>query len=218
LNAFVELSGSHGIDGLSPECWGLIDQYRQLLWQWNERMNLTRHTTLDLFVRRDLLDAWKLAKYLQPNEEVLDVGTGGGVPGVLLAIMRPDLQVTLCESIGKKARAVEAMVGSLKLSVPVYPMHVKKVLDEFRYDSLVVRGVGSLTQLCTWLDAYWHSFGRLLAIKGPRWVDERGEARHRGLLKNIELRKLDEYKIPETESESFILQLRRPRPGESSTE
>ncbi len=138
--------------------------------------------------------------------------------GVLLAILRPDLQVTLCDSVGKKARAVESIVKALKLPIPVYPTNVQKVLDDFRYDTLVVRAVGPLSKLCTWLADYWHSFGRVLAIKGPKWVDERGEARHLGLLKNLELRKLDAYTMPDTESESVILQLRRPRPGEASTE
>jgi hypothetical protein len=66
------------------------------------------------------------------------------------------------------------------------------------------------------LDAYWHTFGRLLAIKGPKWVEERAEARHLGLLKNIELRKADSYLMPDTTSDSVILSLRRLRPGEVS--
>ncbi len=181
-------------------------------------MNLTRHTNFDLFARRDLLDSWHLAKLLKQEEEVLDIGTGGGVPGVVLAILRPDLQLTLCDSVGKKAKAVESIVRALDLSIPVHPTNVQKVLDGFRYDSLVVRAVGPLSKLCVWLEDYWHTFGRLLAIKGPKWVEERGEARHRGFLKNIELRKADSYLIPDTHAESVILQLRKLRPGEKSTE
>jgi 16S rRNA (guanine527-N7)-methyltransferase len=54
-----------------------LDQYRQLLWSWNEKMNLTRHTTLEKFVARDVLDSWELTKLLARGERVLDVGTGG---------------------------------------------------------------------------------------------------------------------------------------------
>jgi 16S rRNA (guanine527-N7)-methyltransferase len=181
-------------------------------------MNLTRHTNYDLFARRDLLDSWHLANLLKEGEEVLDIGTGGGVPGVVVAILRPDLQLTLCDSVGKKAKAVESIVRSLDLAIPVHATHVQKVLDDFRYDSLVVRAVGPLVKLCVWLENYWHTFGRLLAIKGPKWVEERGEARHRGYLKNIELRKADSYPMPDTHAESVILQLRKLRPGEKSTE
>jgi 16S rRNA (guanine527-N7)-methyltransferase len=207
-----------GIHGIAEDRWPLLAAYCHQLWEWNEKINLTRHTTYELFAKRDLLDSWHLAKYIEQGEEILDIGTGGGVPGVVLAILRPDLQVTLCDSVNKKAKAVESMIKELRLEVPVYATSVQKVLDDFRYDSLVVRAVGPISKLCTWLSDYWHTFGRLLAIKGPKWVDERGEARHLGLLKNIELRKLDAYSMPDTESESVILQLRRPRPGEVPTE
>jgi 16S rRNA (guanine527-N7)-methyltransferase len=86
------------------------------------------------------------------------------------------------------------------------------VLEDLRFASLVTRAVGSLSQLTGWLKDYWHCFDRLLAIKGPRWVEERGQARHVGLLNGIELRKLTSYQMPGTESESVILQLWRPRP------
>ena len=207
-----------GIDGIESNCWKPLEQYCRLLWDWNEKINLTRHTNFDLFAKRDLLDSVKLARLLAPNEEILDVGTGGGVPGLVVAILRPDVQVTLCDSVAKKARVVEAIAKSLKLQTPVYATDVRKVLDDFRYDSLVVRAVGPMTKLLRWMDAYWHTFGRLLAIKGPRWIEERGEARHLGLLKNIELRKADAYLMPDTTSESVILSLRRLRPGEVSKE
>ncbi len=205
-----------GLSDIPNDRWEVLEAYCRSLWEWNSRMNLTRHTDFDLFARRDLLDSWHLSNLLAPDEEVLDIGTGGGVPGIVVAILRPDVQMTLCDSVGKKARAVEEMVASLGLKIPVYPRHVKGVLEDFSYDSLVVRGVGPLIKICGWLNDHWHQFGRLLAIKGPKWVEERGEARHRGFLKQIELRKAVSYPMPDTQSESVILQLRRLRPGEKS--
>jgi 16S rRNA (guanine527-N7)-methyltransferase len=186
-----------------------IDAYCQQLWQWNEKINLTRHTNYDLFARRDLLDSVHLAALLQPGEEVLDVGTGGGVPGLLLAILRPDIVVSVCDSVAKKSKVVRDIVGRLELPVAVYDSRVQDVLDDLRFHTLVTRAVGSLSQLLGWLQDYWMSFDRLLAIKGPRWVAERGEARHRGLLADLDLRKVDSYPMPGTESESVILQIQR---------
>jgi 16S rRNA (guanine527-N7)-methyltransferase len=179
-------------------------------WDWNDKINLTRHTTPELFVQRDLLDSVQLAKLLGPNEEVLDIGTGGGVPGILVAILRPDLQVSLCDSVAKKAKVAEDIVKQLKLDVRVYPLSVSRVLEDDRFDTLVARGVGPLVRLCGWLKEEWHKIGRLLAIKGPKWVEERGEARHRGMLQGVDLRRLVSYRMPGTESESTILQLARP--------
>src|ERR671919_480947 len=75
---------------LPAEQAALLDRYCRLLWEWNEKLNLTRHTDYEKFVSRDLADSLELAKHLKPGEEVLDVGSGGGVPGIVLAIVRPD--------------------------------------------------------------------------------------------------------------------------------
>lgn len=184
-----------------------LDDYCQALWRWNEKLNLTRHTDYDRFVTRDVVDSWQLARLLSPNERILDVGTGGGVPGVIVAILRPDVKVSLSESVAKKARAVDAIVKEIRLPIAVHAMRAEKVLDQNRFHSVVVRAVGPLTRILTWLNPYWGSFGRLLAIKGPSWTQERGEARHLGLLQDLELRIAVSYPMPGTDSQSVILKI-----------
>lgn len=187
----------------------LLDQYCQRLWDWNAKLNLTRHTDYDKFVSRDLIDSLEISRLLEPGQSVLDVGTGGGVPGIVLAILRPDLKVSLCESVGKKVHAVQEILRGLGLDVPVYHERAEKVVPEVRFDVLVARAVGPLWKIGRWFQAHWGEFGCLLAVKGPRWVEERGEARHRGLLQAVELRKVASYPMPGTDSESVILRLRR---------
>lgn len=194
---------------LPDQFWKPIVDYCSMLWDWNTKINLTRHTSPESFVRRDLLDSWHVSKCIAENEDVLDVGTGSGVPGVILAVIRPDLQVTLCDSIAKKANVVEDMTKKLELQVPVYAESVQKVLEDFRYDTLTSRAVGPIVKLCRWLDPYWHTFGRMLAIKGPKWTEEKNEAAGRGLLKRVDFKCLVSYPMPGTESESSILQLKR---------
>ncbi len=191
-----------------------LDQYCRLLWQWNTKLNLTRHTDFDRFVSRDLLDSTQLGLLLAQNCEVLDVGTGGGVPGIVLAIIRPDLDVSLAESVGKKAKVVEEMVRSLKLPVAVHHERAEEVLDDLRFDTLVARAVGPLWKMCKWFRPHWHSFGCLLATKGPNWTAERAEARAKGLLNGVELRNVATYPMPGTHSDSVILRLRAERSEE----
>jgi 16S rRNA (guanine527-N7)-methyltransferase len=187
----------------------LLDRYRRLLWSWNERINLTRHTTLEKFVHRDVFDTHQLAGLLLRGERVLDIGTGGGVPGVILAILRPDLKIHLSESTQKKARAVEAMVGELDLNVPVYATRAEEVLEVRTFDTLVARALAPLAKVLTFLSPHWDAFDQLLLIKGPSWIQERGEARHAGLMRGLDLRKAVIYQTPQTGAESIILKIRR---------
>jgi len=192
-----------------------LDKYRALLWQWNEKLNLTRHTDFRSFASRDVMDSVQLEKVLAAEEEVLDVGSGGGVPGVVLAILRPDLDISLCESTGKKAKVLDAIVAELALPVAVHHCRAESLLEDFRFDSVVARAIGPLWKICTWFEPHWHSVSRLLLIKGPRWLDERAAARERGLLRNLDLRRVAEYPMAGTQSRSVILQLSR-RQGTSA--
>jgi 16S rRNA (guanine527-N7)-methyltransferase len=206
-DSFSAALGRHQIE-LNPERVELADRYCRLLWDWNTKLNLTRHTDFEKFVSRDLVDSLVLARHLEHAERVLDVGTGGGVPGILLAICRSDLQVSLCESVAKKAHVVEQIVTALRLPINTYHRRAEDLLAERTFDTLTARAVAPLPKLLTWLADRWGAFDRLLAIKGPNWVAERHEARERNLLKRLDLRKLENWPLPGTESESVLLEIR----------
>jgi len=205
-DALTAALAAHRIE-LPDEQVAQVRRYCGLLWEWNAKLNLTRHTDYQKFVSRDVVDSLAFAEFLAPDEKTLDVGTGGGVPGVLLAIFRPDLRMSLSESVGKKARAMADIVQRLGLSAPVLHGRAEDFLPKSEFNSLVVRAVGTLKTLLTWLRPHWGRFDRLLVLKGPAWVEERGEARHYGLLHGLALRKLTSYPMPGTQSESVLLQI-----------
>ncbi|MGE4105441.1 MAG: 16S rRNA (guanine(527)-N(7))-methyltransferase RsmG [Pirellulales bacterium] len=202
----------HGVT-LEPDQVELLDRYARLLWDFNARLNLTRHTDYERFVARDLRDVMALADLLEVGEHVLDLGTGGGVPGIPLAIIRPDINVSLCESIAKKARAVGEIVAALGIDVPVYHQRAEQVVEEQNVDTIVARAVGPLEKILGWLGPHWDRFNRLLLVKGPNWTDERQAARHRGLLRGLELRRKVSYPLAGTESEGVVLEVRREESG-----
>lgn len=196
----------NGIE-LPAEQIALLAEYCRLLWDWNSKLNLTRHTDCEKFVTRDLVDSLAFAKFLRPGESVLDVGTGGGVPGVVLAIVRSDLKLSLCESVAKKARAVADIVEHLRLRAAVYHARAEDLLGDLRFDTLVFRAVARLRKLLEWFKPRWQRFDRMLVLTGPSWVEQRGEARHYGLLKGMALRKLKTYPMPDSHAESVLLQI-----------
>jgi 16S rRNA (guanine527-N7)-methyltransferase len=206
----------HGIQ-LPEDQIAQLQQYCTLLWDWNAKINLTRHTDYEKFVSRDLRDSLRLAELLQPGETVLDVGTGGGVPGVILRIVRPDLAVTLSESVGKKARVVADIVAHLGLPATVFPGRAEDAVAGQHFTSLVVRAVAPLTKLLQWFQPHWSGFDRMLVLKGPSWIDERGEARHRGQFHGLALRKLSSYPIPDSNAEGVVLEIRKKTEGEKGS-
>jgi 16S rRNA (guanine527-N7)-methyltransferase len=211
-DTLIAALGRHGIE-LPEGQVAAFDKYCSLLWEWNKKINLTRHTDFEKFVGRDLVDSLAFAEFLEEGERVLDVGSGGGVPGVVLAIVRPDLKLTLSESVGKKAKVLDDIIARLGLKTPVVHGRAEDALAKGRFDTLTVRAVAPLKKLLEWFGPHWKSFGRLLVLKGPAWVEERGEARHFGLMKTLALRKLKSYPLPGTESESVLLAI-GPKPKE----
>ena len=195
----------------SDEVRQKIQKYCVLLWHKNQVMNLTRHTTWESFVSRDLVDTLELSKLIPENQEVLDVGSGGGVPGLVLAMIRPDLEISLSESVGKKALALAEFAEVTGVHVQIYRERAEKLLDDFRYDCTIARAVGSLSKFCHLFEDRWLNVNRLLAVKGPNWINEKKEAEEAGGLNQVQVKPLAVYPTPGTEWNSTILEI-TPRP------
>ncbi|MBE6429222.1 MAG: 16S rRNA (guanine(527)-N(7))-methyltransferase RsmG, partial [Planctomycetaceae bacterium] len=179
----------YGVEVSEPQI-ELLEKFCELQWDWNKKINLTRHTTYEKFVTRDLVDTLAFSEFLAPNEKVLDVGSGSGVPGILLGILRPDVSVSLVECVGKKAKVLADIIHELQLPIPVYCALGQDILGNWQFHTLTFRAVASMKKLLEWFKPCWLHFDRMLLVKGPKWVEERGEARHYSLLKGLALRKL----------------------------
>ncbi|MCH2182706.1 MAG: 16S rRNA (guanine(527)-N(7))-methyltransferase RsmG [Mariniblastus sp.] len=206
--AIEQLGLAEALADLDDACLHKVRQYAVLLWIKNQQMNLTRHTTWEQFVARDLLDTVELSSLIPPDIEVLDVGSGGGVPGLLLAILRPDLKLTLTDSVGKKAAALGEFAAALEMDVEIYNERAEAVLEDVRFDVTIARAVGPMVKICRWFEGHWPSVGRLLAIKGPKWPEELEQANQANVTGGITVTPLKEYASPGTEWKSVILEMR----------
>ncbi len=113
---------------------GLLKQYIELLKDWNTKINLISRKETDFCVRH-ILHSLAIAKYADfGNSKILDVGTGGGLPGIPLAILNPEAEFLLIDSIGKKISAVQDIINSLKLdNVRAEHIHSRNLRGSFDY-------------------------------------------------------------------------------------
>lgn len=157
--------------------------YERLLLVWNERLNLTAVRTPEAIRQRHFLDSLGCGVVLgQLNgRSLIDVGTGAGFPGLPLKLLYPQLQLTLVESVGKKAAFLETVVAELGLSDVTVVAERAEVLGQqpaFReqFDWAVARAVAPLRVLVEYLLPLCRVGGQVLAQKGERAAEEVAEA------------------------------------------
>lgn len=141
-----------------------------LLHKWNRAYNLTAIRTPDEMVARHLLDSAAVLPFVQ-GPTLLDVGSGPGLPGLVLAILRPDLAVTLLDSNGKKVRFQRQAVLELGLT-NVTPVQARVEAFEGRFDQVISRAFASLGDFIGLTGHLLAPGGRWLAMKGPAVEDE----------------------------------------------
>lgn len=164
---------------LTEEQHGLLSRYLDLLTAANERMNLTRIVDRASAEVQHVGDALTLLPYLPAGAgfRLADVGTGGGVPGLPLAIARPDVKVTLVEATKKKAAFLKEAAEQLGLqNVTVLDQRAEDVGQDpgtrEQFDVAVARAVATIAWLAEWCLPLVKKGGKVLLMKGPRHVEE----------------------------------------------
>lgn len=157
--------------------------YLELLLEWNEKMNLTAITDPEEIVEKHFVDSLTLltACKIKPGVKLIDVGTGAGFPGIPLKIMRPDVQLTLLDSLNKRLNFLGEVCGALGLeSVRVHRRAEEAGLDRKMresYDIAVARAVAPLNVLCEYCLPLVKMKGYFVAMKGPGVQKELEEAK-----------------------------------------
>jgi 16S rRNA (guanine527-N7)-methyltransferase len=158
--------------GLPPSLTVPLQAYLALLDRWNRAYNLTAIRDPREMVTKHVLDSLAMHGFVR-GDKLADLGTGAGLPGIPLAIANPDLQVTLVESSGKKARFLREAARSLRLdNVRVAESRIEALDEAGAYDAITARALATLPLILELGGHLLAPAGRLLAMKGVVPADE----------------------------------------------
>ena len=182
----------------------LLD-YLALLAKWNSVYNLTSVRDPAQMVVQHVLDSLTAVPAFAGAVNVLDVGAGGGLPGIVLAIARPDMQVSLIDTVHKKTAFLTQVKAQLGLSnVTVYTMRVEQLEVKNKFDVITSRAFADLSDFVNWSNHVLTDGGRFIALKGVAPADER--ERLPELWKVEELRPL---KVPGLDAERHLVFIKK---------
>lgn len=175
-NSLKEYCNFHNIY-IDNNIFEKLNTYYELLVEWNEKINLTAITQLEDVYIKHFTDSLASLGRIKQNSTVCDIGTGAGFPGLVIAIFRPDLKVTLVDSLNKRVNFLNLVCNKLKLT-NVVTLHYRAEDIDFKdgflnsFDYVVSRAVANLNTLVEYCLPYVKVNGQFIAYKTETAKDE----------------------------------------------
>ena len=182
-------------------------QLVELLHKWNKAYNLTSVRDPDAMLVKHILDSLVVSPHLH-GERFIDVGTGPGLPGLPLAIINPDKQFVLLDSLGKRINFIRQVIQELGLTnVTPVKSRVEEYQPDVGFDCVLSRAFASLEDMLSWCHHLPSEQGSFLALKGQYPEQELAQ-----LPANIRLVACHELRVPELEGERHLLEFKHIQP------
>ncbi|MBU3091155.1 16S rRNA (guanine(527)-N(7))-methyltransferase RsmG [Clostridium sp. CM028] len=171
-------SSNEGLE-FSEKKYEQFMKYKDLIKEWNEKVNLTAIKEDEEIVKKHFIDSMKVFKFdqLKNAKNVIDIGTGGGFPGIPMKIIKPEVNIVLLDSLNKRVKFLNEVINSLQLeNIKAIHGRAEDFAQEIQYrekfDVAVSRAVANLTVLSEYCIPYVKVGGYFVAMKGPAVEEE----------------------------------------------
>jgi 16S rRNA (guanine527-N7)-methyltransferase len=175
--------------------------YKDILLKWNKAFNLTALRDEKTVVINHLLDSLSVAHLIQEND-VLDVGSGAGLPGIVLALYDPKKQITLVDKVGKKAAFMRQVCIELDIkNVDVIHCRVEDMDHNKKFDAIVARAFSEMDLLINLTKNIIKKNGYWYGMKSKKLMDEI-------IVKRKEFLEIHQIKVPFLEADRYLIKLK----------
>lgn len=213
IDVFKELMCSHGeqIDiEFDDKQLNQFYEYMNLLLEWNEKINLTAITAPEEIILKHFIDSLTINRYIEQNRSIADVGTGAGFPGIPLKIYRPDLKVTLVDSLNKRINFLNEVIYKLNLE-DINTVHSR--IEDFgkdkkyreKFDYVTARAVANLATLSEYLIPISKIEGKCICMKGNDIKEEIDCSKNAINLLGGKVDKIDCFELPNSDISRNII-------------
>lgn len=191
-----------------------LEKYANLLREWNEKMNLTAITDREGIATKHFLDSLTAVNTGCVKGKVIDVGTGAGFPGLVLKIAKPDIELTLLDSLNKRLTFLRAVCDDLDIE-GVEMLHARAEDGgrdrQYRgqFDTVVSRAVANMAVLSEWCLPFLKKGGYFLALKGPLADEELKDAKRAITILGGKVEDVFEADIPFTDLKHKIIVVKK---------
>ena len=189
-------------------------KYMELLLEWNEKINLTAIVEPRDVILKHFVDSLTICKELQKNKTLADIGTGAGFPGIPVKILRPDLDITLIDSLNKRVNFLTMVIEALKLE-KIIARHGR--IEDFgknkkyreKFDYVTSRAVANLSTLSEYMIPLVKIDGKCICMKGSKIDEELKNAEKAIKTLGGKIEKVDTFLLPDTDMGRNIILIKK---------
>lgn len=187
-----------------------FENYRKLLIEWNERMNLTAITERDEIILKHFIDSLTVLKYIPSDSKIIDIGTGAGFPGIPIKIFDESVDITLMDSLNKRINFLNTVINELNLK-KIVAIHgraeemARNNAYREKFDIAVSRAVANFSTLLEYMIPFVRVGGKCICMKGPDVNDEVNNGINAMKQLGAELEEISEFSLPDSDIKRSIV-------------